>query len=208
MKDNNPLWKVHGVFPSPIYISYLGRSFTKKEKQFVESYKKNAYANLGNYISEDKYVLNKSSFSKLKKDLLKQVNNYLKEVISPENKVKLHITQSWLNYTNKNQYHHEHSHSNSFLSGVLYIKSNPESDRIYFHKDQSKGLNIKTNNFNAYNSPEWFFNTAESMIILFPSYLVHSVKFKKEDNERISLAFNVFLKGKIGDYHSITELIL
>tara|TARA_R110000796_G_scaffold60057_1_gene138620 strand:- start:1975 stop:2601 length:627 start_codon:yes stop_codon:yes gene_type:complete len=208
MKDNNPLWKVHGIFATPIYVSHLDRSFTKKEKQFVENSKKDAYANLGNYISKDKYVLNKPSFSNLKKDLLKQVDNYSKEVICPENKIKLNITQSWLNYTTKNQYHHEHSHSNSFLSGVLYIKANPELDKIHFHKDVSKGLNIKTKNFNSYNAPEWIFNTGDSMVILFPSYLVHSVKFKTEDNERISLAFNVFVKGKIGDYHSITELVL
>jgi len=69
-------------------------------------------------------------------------------------------------------------------------------------------LNIKTKKFNLYNAPEWIFNTGDSMVILFPSYLVHSVKFKTEDNERISLAFNVFVKGKIGDYHSITELVL
>jgi hypothetical protein len=46
------------------------------------------------------------------------------------------------------------------------------------------------------------------MIVLFPSYLVHSVKTKDDDSERVSLAFNVYLKGKIGSYHSITELVL
>jgi|TARA_E500000318_G_scaffold83399_1_gene79032 uncharacterized protein (TIGR02466 family) len=209
MKDYKTTWQVHGIFPEPIYLSHLNRSFTKKELKSVESHKKGLIQNAGNKTSKNKYVLNKPEMSKLKKDLLKHVNLYLEKVIATEHKVTLNITQSWLNYTNENQYHHEHSHSNSFLSGVLYMKANSETDRIFFHKDMSKGtLRLKPKTFNLYNSPEWFFRVAESMLVLFPSYLVHSVKTKDDDGERISLAFNVYLKGKIGSYHSITELVL
>jgi hypothetical protein len=32
-----------------------------------------------------------------------------------------YITQSWLNYTETNQYHHKHEHPNSLVSGVFYV---------------------------------------------------------------------------------------
>jgi hypothetical protein len=34
------------------------------------------------------------------------------------------------------------------------------------------------------------------------------VETKEGDNTRVSLAFNVFVEGKIGDNKSLTELIL
>jgi hypothetical protein len=43
-------------------------------------------------------------------------------------------------------------------------------------------------------------------ILLFPSSTTHRVEIKKGLNTRISLAFNVFIKGTIGDKKSLTEL--
>ena len=47
-----------------------------------------------------------------------------------------------------------------------------------------------------------------SKIILFPSWLMHEVRAKEGDNERISLAFNTFIKGDIGDERVLNRLIL
>ena len=208
MKEKDLLWKVHPIFPTPVYISHLGRNFLKKEIKYIENCKTNLLTNHGNFVSKEKYVLNKLPMLNLKKDLLKHINKYLKEVINTDNNVSLYITQSWLNYTNKNQYHHEHFHGNSYLSGVLYIKAKEDTDKIYFHKKNKEVFEFSIKNYNLFNSTEWFFNRAETMIILFPSYLMHSVSLKNDDNERISLAFNVYVKGKIGNCNEITELIL
>ena len=46
-------------------------------------------------------------------------------------------------------------------------------------------------------------------IILFPSYLQHAVKIRNIDKStRTSLAFNVFVKGNLGNNYNLTELIL
>ena len=45
-------------------------------------------------------------------------------------------------------------------------------------------------------------------ILLFKSSLPHAVDIKKGTNIRISLSFNVFLKGTIGNKEELTELIL
>ena len=39
-----------------------------------------------------------------------------------------------------------------------------------------------------------------------PSTTVHKVKTKKDSNERISLAFNTFIKGTLGHAKELTEL--
>ena len=45
-------------------------------------------------------------------------------------------------------------------------------------------------------------------IFLFPSSLTHMVETKQGENTRISLSFNVFVKGTIGNNKNLTELIL
>jgi hypothetical protein len=43
---------------------------------------------------------------------------------------------------------------------------------------------------------------------MFPSSTTHQVDVKKGKNTRISLAFNTFIKGTLGDNFSLTELKL
>jgi hypothetical protein len=54
-----------------------------------------------------------------------------------------YITQSWANYTKKNQYHHTHEHPNSFISGVLYINANEAHDKITMHKKSYQQIKVK-----------------------------------------------------------------
>ena len=58
------------------------------------------------------------------------------------------------------------------------------------------------------NSEAWWFQVKTGDIILFPSSLTHMVENKEGANTRISLAFNVFIKGKIGKKEELIELYL
>ena len=40
--------------------------------------------------------------------------DYLEKIICPKNDIKLYLTQSWLNYTEEKQYHHNLSHLQKF----------------------------------------------------------------------------------------------
>ena len=114
-------FNIINIFPTPIYFSNLERNFTKKEILFTEQTKNKVRDNDGNVTSIDNYILNNKCFSQLKKDLTLKVNDYFNKIICPLEEVKPYITQSWLNYTKKNDYHHSHEHPNSFVSGVFYL---------------------------------------------------------------------------------------
>jgi uncharacterized protein (TIGR02466 family) len=208
MKENKMKATINGIFPTPIYQTKLNKEFTKEEKKFIEKSKLDVYANEGNVTSKDNYILNTKPLKNIKKQLDEIIKDYFDKIISPANNIKPYITQSWLNYTETNQYHHKHQHSNSLVSGVLYINSNEEHDRIKFFNDIYKTIRIETKDFNIWNSESWWFSVKTGDVILFPSSLTHMVEVKKGDNTRISLAFNVFIKGTIGDKVSLTELIL
>jgi len=207
MKKENS-FNIIGLFPTPVYTTKLNRDLTNKETNFIEKCKLNTIKNEGNITSKDSYVLDSKIFLNLKKDLNKIIEDYFNKVISPLNNVKPYITQSWLNYTEKTQYHHTHEHPNSLVSGVFYINANKDNDRIKFFKKEYQQIKFEIKEYNIYNSLSWWLPVETSQVILFPSSLTHSVEVKQGTNTRISLAFNVFIKGIFGNDVSLTELKL
>ncbi len=200
---------INGIFPTPIYMSKLDRELTKKELSFIDKSKLDHYKNEGNITSNDNYILNQKVFSSLKEDLYLRVQDYFNKVLSTTDAVTPYITQSWLNYTETNQYHHKHEHPNSLVSGVFYVNCHEEFDKIkFFKKDAYQTIKPEIKDWNLYNSETWWFTVKTGDIILFPSSLTHMVETKEGDNTRISLAFNVFIKGTIGNNKNLTELIL
>jgi uncharacterized protein (TIGR02466 family) len=200
---------INGIFPTPIYISKLNRKLTIKELLFVDKNKLNTYKNEGNTTSSNSYVLNNKELKDLKIELNLRIQDYFDKIICLENKkIKPYITQSWLNFTKINEYHHKHRHSNSLVSGVFYINCHEELDKIKFFNDRYQTIKPEVKDWNIWNSETWWFSVKTGDIILFPSTLDHMVETKKEDNTRISLAFNVFVKGKIGNKKNLNELFL
>ena len=83
-----------------------------------------------------------------------------------------------------------------------------EHDKIKFFNDKYSTIKLEIKDWNMWNSESWWFPVKTGDIILFPSSLTHMVETKQGDNTRISLAFNVFIKGTVGNNKSLTELIL
>jgi len=187
---------VHKLFPEPVYFSKLERALTKEELKTINKYKKKTYKNAGNITSIEAYILENKILENLKKDLYKIVFDYFDKIVCSHKSIIPYITQSWLNYTKPDEHHHQHAHANSYVSGVFYIDADEEVDKIKFYKMKPPLMLT------------WWYPVKTGDIILFPSSLTHGVDRKKGNNTRISLSFNVFIKGKIGDKVRLTELIL
>ena len=200
---------IENLFPIPIYMSNIDRKFTKQELQFVNEQKKHCSKNEGNINTKDNYILNRKEFKNIKKFLDKVCQDYLEKIISPKNNIELYITQSWLNYTEENQYHHIHAHPNSVASGILYFDCDKENDKIKFsHPVGYQQIKPEIKNFNIWNSETWWFPLETGQLVMFPSSTTHQVDNKKGTNTRVSLAFNTFYKGTLGSNKDLTELIL
>jgi len=187
------------IFPTVIGITEVTTKIPEELKSLE------ACKSIGNERSINSYVLDK--YETLKEELEYHANEYFKEVFNPKSKDNhIYITQSWMNYTNSGGFHHKHFHPNSFLSGVLYIDVN-EQDSISFVKRTTELLQIEPKSYNRYNSSEAFFNVANNSLVLFSSLLFHEVCGTNNKN-RISLAFNTFIKGTIGSDQGLAELKL
>jgi uncharacterized protein (TIGR02466 family) len=194
---------IENLFPVPIgffkYDGAVDHDFLINQPQ---------RANEGNSSSVDRYLLNHKKTFNLRQFIEKSLHEYLMATYCPKNDTRLKITQSWLNWTKPNQHHHKHSHPNSLISGCYYVNANKETDRIYFYRDGYQQIKFPPVNWNVYNSDSWWFPVNTGDLILFPSSLVHMVQPVEGDETRISLAFNTFPIGEIGDEDDLTALKL
>ena len=198
---------IDDLFPIAVYRNNINRNFTEQELQFVNNQQNNCVKNEGNIYTEDNYILNRKEFKNIKIFLEDCCKDYLEKIICPENNIELYITQSWLNYTKENQFHHKHSHPNSVVSGVLYFNCNKDSIKFY-NSNINHTIKPLIKNYNFWNSETWTFPTKTGELFMFPSSLNHGVDIKKENNIRISLSFNTFYKGVLGSDTALNKLIL
>ena len=200
---------VHQLFPEPIYISKLDRTLAKEELKTLNKHKKKAHKNEGNITSNDSYVLENKTLENLKKDLSKNVLDYFNKIICTNDPIVPYITQSWINYTETNQFHHRHAHGNSCISGVFYIAADKKIDSINFYKPLGyEAISPNVVKYNTFNCPSWKFPVETGDVFLFRSSLEHGVVKTKGIATRISLSFNVFFRGTLGKKENLTELVL
>ena len=195
------------LFPIPISFFKLDRNISDEENAFLLNLEQKP--NKHNTRSTDHNVLDNPNLNLLREFIKISVATYLKEIYSPKNDISLRITQSWTNCTAPGQSHHKHTHSNSFISGVFYIKANIETDRIFFYKnDNYKQLDYIVDQWNPFNSNSWWYPVGTGALVLFPSSLAHSVEMIGGADTRISLSFNTFPVGHLGEDDSFTGLNL
>ena len=108
------------------------------------------------------------------------------------------ILNMWAIINKKGSLNQKHNHSNSDLSAAYYVSADkncgdiifydPRPAAIYKHPNAKKP-NILNATINSI-SPE------PGMLILFPSYLEHSVNPNLSENNRIVISFNLSLDKK------------
>lgn len=189
------------IFPTSVMINKFPRPFNSDELDCIMDYRSHVRQNTGNITTNDMYVFENEILKDIKYYCQKSLDDYFIKIYKPINpeSVNLEITQSWLNYTDKGQFHHKHYHHNSLVSGCIYINAKKENDLITFSKrNNPQNWQIQAEHEDELNCNDvhFFVNTCD--IIIFPSNLTHSVPPSDTDYTRISIAFNSFPSGDIG----------
>jgi uncharacterized protein (TIGR02466 family) len=196
------------LFPTAVFKTKIKRSLGKSELKFVDKLKNKVQRNVGNVTSDDVYVLDRPEFKGIKEFIDSVIEDYMDNIVQPKYDTTCYVTQSWLNWTEPGGFHHTHYHPNSFISGVFYINASGDDDKIAFAKEKHDHFDIESGEYNVYNSNTWWIGVGTGTLLLFPSHLTHSVPITESDSTRISLAFNTYLKGQLGEPHFANELIL
>ena len=108
------------------------------------------------------------------------------------------ITDMWSNILKPGETHAPHTHSNNIISGVFYLSADDTSGlRFYDPRPQSNVFDLNRE-FNWNNCSLWEYASKTNRMILFPSWLSHMVPSNISKDNRISVAFNLMVKGKVG----------
>jgi hypothetical protein len=198
------------LFGVPIYINNI--KIKEQEKKFLIN---SIYTKLkaGNgYVTKDKYILNSKKTIETKKDILINLSKYLYDDLKVKKNIKFKLLNSWCVKHVKDNYSHIHHHNNSFISGVLYLKTNENSGNIVFHKNNSlnniftDSVSIEFSEYNTINSDHWYITPKEGDIILFPSNLKHSVTKNISNEDRYCCSFNLYPTGVFGNNDDLNLL--
>ena len=195
---------IHNLFPTTVGVFNLDSELTTNELNFIKGL--DTKPNQLNTTSVDNYLFRQPELARIAEFCEKSTQEYFQTMYAPKNDVRPYITQSWANYTNKGQAHHKHEHPNSVISGVFYVQAVKDVDRLYFFKSGYQQIKIPTENYTLYNSDSWWLGVETGQLLLFPSSLTHQVDSVTTTETRISLSFNTFLKGHIGDDDQLTRL--
>jgi len=197
---------VSPLFSIPLAVSSLERKISKKEADFILT--QDRYKTVGNKSTYNKNILNEPELFLLRDFIEQELKTYSDTVMCYKD-IELYITQSWLNYNDPKEFHHQHYHANSIVSGVFYIAVNTE-DKIQFYDRKPKDVLIfNRSSYNQYNSLHWWWPVAVNQLFLFPSNMEHGVpSIEGAEQTRISLSFNTFFRGKVGTKDEATLLEL
>lgn len=186
------------LFPTVITQSHIKRPFTSSEIDYVKGLKYTT--NISNCVTDNKFVLKDVHMKSIKEFIEHSLKYYINNIINPKHELSIYITQSWVNITEPGQGHNKHVHTNSVLSGVLYLDVLDNIDNITFYKEKFDILNIVPAKYNTLNACSETFPAITGGLLIFPSLLHHEVaKIGLNRKKRISLSFNTFIKGQIGD---------
>jgi uncharacterized protein (TIGR02466 family) len=152
----------------------------------------------------DRRILHRPEFAELKKIIDKKIAEYVHDALGVDKSLQWEITTSWVNKSIPGHSHSSHWHSNSLISGVLYLKTDPKTGAVCFHKSEryynlfNETFGIEFDKDTDYSSPTIGVLPNTYTILMFPSHLAHSVCKNESVNTRYTLAFNVFPRGTIG----------
>jgi uncharacterized protein (TIGR02466 family) len=106
------------------------------------------------------------------------------------------ITGCWANIGAPGSPHRRHSHPNNFLSGVYYVTAPPGGDVITFHDPRPQPAIISPPPLElvSANAGKADLKVAAGDLVLFPSWLFHSVPVNRSTEHRISIAFNFMFR--------------
>ena len=119
----------------------------------------------------------------------------------------LEITGMWYNVQKKGQSHHPHTHPNTYLSGVFYLQSDPRCPPIVFTDSRNIGSILPAHSDDTvHNAISWNYRPVANSVIIFPSSLQHYVASSQSDTHRISVSFNVMIRGEAGAVDDLTNI--
>lgn len=106
------------------------------------------------------------------------------------------IKEMWLNKNSKGDFNKAHIHPNAILSGAYYVKTPEGSGNIELYDPvPARLMNVyPVKKRKPINLQAVEYKAEAGQLLIFPSWLQHSVQPNRSDDVRVSISFNVGFK--------------
>jgi uncharacterized protein (TIGR02466 family) len=102
----------------------------------------------------------------------------------------------WVNINKKDHYNTSHNHdpfNGIALIGVFYVSVPKNSGNIVFYDPRSIITKALDQQYYNNGNDSFFIEPEENLLLIFPSWLMHSVDPNQCNKDRISISFNIYL---------------
>ena len=194
------------IFPKPFWSSLLEVNIVDLQEECFEIRNnipgKNK-SNLGQNSYHSPNLLNLQNPPEILK-LMKQITNCIQTIHQQSRRENVRLVDFWININGKGGSNVPHTHPGAKYSGVFYIKVPKEmkGGNLFFLRDYNETYLTSQENMGFFKQgynllpndlPKIPVKPLEKLLLVFPSWLPHSVEFNDTEEERISLSFNYIL---------------
>lgn len=155
-------------------------------------------SNYGGWQS-DTLILQNPEIGKLIDVILDKVNCVKKELGLKES-VDLYVNNIWININSKGTFNRPHIHPDCLLSGVYYVSTPKDCGGISFlHPAKNQQYHIEdgiVEEFTNFSAASWAVDPEVGKLVIFPAWLEHYVEVNQNNDDRISIAFNIGIRTK------------
>ena len=194
------------IFPKPFWSTLLDVNIVDLQEECFEirnNIPSKNKSNLGQNSYHSPNLLNLQNPPEILK-LMKQITNCIQTIHQQSRRENVRLVDFWININGKGGSNVPHTHPGAKYSGVFYIKVPKEmkGGNLFFLKDYNETYLTSQENMGFFKQgynllpndlPKIPVKPLEKLLIVFPSWLPHSVEFNDADEERISLSFNYIL---------------
>ena len=191
-------------FPTPVWALQI---------ENYKSVNEEMYTYIKNQQEKDQIGINKSNIKgwhskdfnlndKEPKNFVSFVISYVEQVMLDMNwdkiKQSVKINNMWAIVNTGGSANFRHQHGNSTISGAYYVRAPESCGDIIFYDPRPAPVYSHPNatSPNSLNAQVNGISPREGALVLFPSYLDHSVNENLSNDERIVISFNIVIQMK------------
>ena len=121
-----------------------------------------------------------------------KINQTIKNCTSQIGVPELRLHNFWCNVNTFGDYNVLHNHRGAVLSGVFYVDVPDENmGKINFERSDDAAYYLpKLENYNNFTGERASYNPETGKVLIFPSWVKHSVDGSRSKQQRISISFN------------------
>ena len=194
------------IFPKPFWSTLIEVNIGDLQEECYEirnNIPSKNKSNLGENSYHSPNLLNLQNPPEILK-LMKQITNCIQTIHQQSRRENVRLVDFWININGKGGSNVPHTHPGAKYSGVFYIKVPKEmkGGNLFFLRDYNETYLTSQENMGFFKQeynhlpndlPKIPVKPLEKLLIVFPSWLPHSVEFNDTSEERISLSFNYIL---------------